>query len=255
MKITETKSASLEDISVLVESVWRSLSRTRRMSTPPSAAIEPRIGAARSIARSASWDSDSYEGGPVAPNECALLVLGCQPEILAAIPQHDELIARINKVVDIVRIHEGIVVHARLAFDPMDYRFPPLTNKEFGTVVQEHQLRNGTPGADLHPALSVRQEDIELRTTRLGVFSTTKLDEQLTNYGVTTLIVTGCHTSGAVLTTIREAADRDYRIIVVAGCTADPDSEVLDFLLERVFARQVEIWSAAQLYSSMAANK
>lgn len=255
MKITETKSASLEDISVLVESVWRSLSRTRRMSAPPSAATDPRIGAARSAARSASWGSDSYEGGPVAPNECALLVLGCQPEILTAITQHDELIARVNKVVDIVRIHEGIVAHARLAFDPMDYRFPPLTNKEFATVVQEQRLHNGTPDAGLHPELAVRPEDIELRTTRLGVFSAGDLDEQLTNYGVTTLIIVGCHTSGAVLTTIREAADRDYRIIVVAGCTADPDPVVHDFLVERVFPRQAEVWTAAQLYSSLAINK
>lgn len=255
MKITETKSVLLEDISVLVEAVWRNLSRSRRMGRGPSVAAGSRIGAARSAARSASPGSDSYEGGPVAPNECALLVLGCQPEILASIPQHDELIAKINKVVDIVRIHEGIVVHARLAFDPMDYRFPPLTNKEFATVVQEHRLQNGTPDAGLHPALAVRPEDIELRTTRLGIFSTTDLDEQLTNDGVTTLIVAGSHTSGAVLTTIREAADRDYRIIVVDGCTADTDAEVHEFLLERVLPRQAEVWTAAQLYSSMAANK
>lgn len=239
---------------MLVESILRSFTRSRRFSTPE-LPIEPLVGKPTSVVRSASWGSDSRRSAPVAPNECALLVLGCQPEILEVLADHEGLVAEINKVVDIARIHEGIVVHARLAFDPMDYRFPPLTNKEFGTVVQEHQLRNGTPGAGLHPALSVRQEDIELRTTRLGIFSTTKLDEQLTNYGVTTLIVTGCHTSGAVLTTIREAADRDYRIIVVAGCTADPDSEVHDFLLERVLPRQVEIWTAAQLYSSMAANK
>ncbi|WP_395307961.1 cysteine hydrolase [Mycobacterium sp. AMU20-3851] len=224
------------------------------MGTAPSVASDSRISAARSTASLPSSGGDSYQGGPVSPSECALLVLGCQPEILASIPQHDALIARINKVVDIARIHEGIVVHARLAFDQMDYRFPPLTNKEFATVVQEHRLRNGTPDAGLHPALSVRPEDIELRTTRWGIFST-GLDEQLTNYGVTTLIIAGCHTSGAVLTTIREAADRDYRIIVVAECTADADPEVHDFLLRRVFPRQAEIWTAAELYSSLAANK
>ena len=257
MKITETKPVSLDNISVLVESAWRHFSwpvnRSRKVDSPPH--ITADTGIARSVARSASSAVDPYEGGPVAPSECALLVLGCQPEILALIPQRDELIAKTNMVVDIVRIHEGIVVHARTAFDPTDYRFPPLTNKEFATVVQEHRLQNGTPDADLHPALSVRPEDIELRTTRLGIFSTTDLDEQLTNHGVTTLILAGCHTSGAVLTTIREAADRDYRIIVVAECTADSDPEMHDFLLRRVFPRQAEIWTAAELYSSLAANK
>lgn len=65
--------------------------------------------------------------------------------------------------------------------------------------------------AELHPAVALRSEAIQLRTTRFGVFCSGDLDEQLTNHGVTTLIIVGCHTSGSVLTTIREAADRDYR--------------------------------------------
>src|SRR6478735_6663904 len=215
-----SKTASLEDISVLVESVWRTLSwpvnRSGRVNPhprTPTAGIS--ISAPRPAPRSAPSATSPSSGGPIAPGECALLALGCQPGMLASVPEHDELIAKINKVVDIARIHDVIAVHARTAFDPMDYRFPPLTNKEFATVVGEHRLQNGTPDADFHPAVARRSEDIELRTTRLGVFSTGDLDEQLTNYGVTTLIIVGCHTSGAVLTTIREAADRDYRIIVV----------------------------------------
>ncbi|MET4431705.1 cysteine hydrolase [Mycolicibacterium sp. 624] len=244
---------------MLIGSVFRNLiwpaGLHRRASTPHHSAATLNNRTPRLVERPVPADFDIYGGGPVAANEFALLILGCQPEILAPIADHEELIAEINKVIDIVRIHEGTVVHARMAFDPMDYRFPPLTNKEFAAVVQEHRLENGTPGSESHPSLLKSPEDIEFRTTRLGIFSNTDLDELLTNYGITTLIIAGCHTSGAILTTIREAADRDYRIIMVEGCVADPEPELNRFLLRRIFPRQAEIWTAAQLYSSLAVSK
>jgi nicotinamidase-related amidase len=88
----------------------------------------------------------------------------------------------------------------------------------------------------------------------LGAFSTTDLDEQLTNMGVTTLIVAGAHTSGAVLSTVREAADRDYRLITLADCTTDRDPETHRLLMARILPRQVEITTAAGLYNALAAN-
>ncbi|WP_164478353.1 cysteine hydrolase [Mycolicibacterium stellerae] len=184
-----------------------------------------------------------------------MLLLGCQPGILDSVPDREVFITRVNAAIDVLRIHDAHVIHARLALDPVDNRFPPLTNKEFSTVVRERQLQNGTPDADLHPALAARPEDIEIRTTRLGVFSKTNLDEQLTNLGVTTLIVAGAHTSGAMLTVVREAADRDYRLIVLVDCATDPDPELHDLLCQRVFPRQAEVLTAAQLYTAMAANK
>jgi nicotinamidase-related amidase len=189
------------------------------------------------------------------PSECALLLLGCQPGILADIADHEAFVMKINAAIDIIRLYDGKVIHARMAFDASDYRFPPMTNKEFATVLRERHLQNGSPDADLHPALAARPDDTEVRTTRLGVFSTTNLDEQLTNDGVTTLIVAGAHTSGALLTTVREAADRDYRLIILVDCATDPDPEVHNLLFQRVFPRQTEIMTAAQLYTSMAANK
>ncbi|MEE6140125.1 cysteine hydrolase [Mycobacterium sp. 050128] len=190
--------------------------------------------------------------GSLEPNECALLLLGCQPGVLAAVPDHSAFVTKINTAIDVIRLHDGHVIHARMAFDPSDNRFPPMTNKQFSALVRARQLQNGTPDAELHPALAVRPHDIQVRTTRLGGFSTTNLDEQLTNHGVTTLIVAGAHTSGALLTTVREAADRDYRLIVLVDCAADPDPEVHSLLFQRIFPRQADILRVPQLYTAMA---
>ena len=40
---------------------------------------------------------------------------------------------------------------------------------------------------------------------------------------------------------------RIYRLIVLRDLTADPDQEVHDFLLERIFPRQAEVISSADV--------
>lgn len=187
--------------------------------------------------------------------ECALLVLGCQPGILDDLAGAQALILKINAAIDIVRLHGGHLGFARIALDDLDYQFTPTTNKEFSALARKRRFQNGTPESAIHQALAVQPGDIVFRTTRLGAFSTTDLDEQLTNLGVTTLIVSGAHTSGALLSTIREAADRDYRLLVLADCCADSDTETHRFLMTRIFPRQAELATAAELYMSLAAEK
>lgn len=189
------------------------------------------------------------------PKECALLLLGCEHGILDEVADAASLLLKINAAIDIVRLHGGHVGFARIAFEDLDYRFSPTTNKEFSVLTQQRRFRDGTPEAAIHQALAVQSDDIVVRTTRLGAFSTTGLDEQLTNLGVTTLIIAGAHTSGALLSTVREAADRDYRLIVLSDCCVDRDTETHRLLMERVFPRQADIVTAASLYMSLAAEK
>ena len=86
-----------------------------------------------------------------------------------------------------------------------------------------------------------RPQDIVVRKTRVGAFSTTDLAEQLGERGVDTLILAGISTSGVVLSTVRDAHDRDYRLFVLADVTADPEPGVHEFLTERIFPRQAYV--------------
>jgi nicotinamidase-related amidase len=63
----------------------------------------------------------------------------------------------------------------------------------------------------------------------------------LRSQGIGTLVLTGIATSGVVLSTLREAADKDYELVVLADCCADGDSEVHRVLLEKVFPRQADV--------------
>ncbi len=195
--------------------------------------------------------------GPVDvdPTECALLVTGCQPGVLENLPHPDNLLLKVNAAVDITRLHGGHIIFARMAFGDLDFRITPTTNQEFSVLARQGRFRNNTDESSIHHAVTLQPNDIIVRTTRLGAFSTTDLDEQLTNLGVTTLIVAGAHTSGTVLSTVREAADRDYRLIILSDCCADPDIETHRFLMTRIFPRQAEITVAAELYLSLATDK
>ena len=77
-----------------------------------------------------------------------------------------------------------------------------------------------------------------MRKQRVGAFSTTDLDDQLKARGIDTLVLAGISTSGVVLSTVLDAFDRDYRVIVLSDACADPDAEMHSFLLERASSRK-----------------
>ncbi|WP_308192793.1 cysteine hydrolase [Mycolicibacterium sp. OfavD-34-C] len=244
-------------------SSWRDRSVAARLRHWSAAVRQPKPAAAQRVGRHpADRRGPDISAVPtlrgaveVDPRECALLVAGCQPGILESLPDADNLVLKINAAIDIVRLHSGHIVFTQMAFDDLDFRFTPTTNREFSPLAREGRFRNHTAESAIHPAVAVHPNDITVRTTRLGAFSTSDLDEQLTNLGVTTLIVSGAHTSGTVLSTVREAADRDYRLVILSDCCADPDTEIHQFLMARIFPRQAEITSAAELYLSLAADK
>ena len=58
-------------------------------------------------------------------------------------------------------------------------------------------------------------------------------------------------TSGVVLSTVRAAADLDYRLIVVEDCCADQDADVHDFLTQRIFPRQAEVVTSSDVIQAL----
>jgi nicotinamidase-related amidase len=183
----------------------------------------------------------------VDPSQCALLVMDFQPVVLSSMDDADELIKNANDAIGRVRRFGGHVAFVRVALEDLDYSTVPATNKAFSAVAAARRLGAASPETAIHPDIDVEDGDIVARKTRVGALSTTDLDEQLTNLGVTTLIVAGVHTSGVVLSTVRHAADLDYRLILLSDCISDPDTEIHRALMERIFPRQAEVITVAGL--------
>jgi nicotinamidase-related amidase len=65
-------------------------------------------------------------------------------------------------------------------------------------------------------------------------------------------VLTGIATSGVVLSTVREAADKDYRLTVLSDGCADLDPEVHSVLMGKVFPRQADVLTAMQWVDGLA---
>ncbi|WP_316769321.1 cysteine hydrolase family protein [Streptomyces sasae] len=75
--------------------------------------------------------------------------------------------------------------------------------------------------------------------------SSTDVRGQLREQGVDTLVLAGLSTGGVVLTTLRQAADDDFRLYVLKDATSDP--EVHRVLTQKVFPHQAHVIETAEL--------
>jgi nicotinamidase-related amidase len=181
------------------------------------------------------------------PARSALLVMDYQVDIVQLAPEPDALVARMAAAIALARSAGVAVGYVRVAVTDADRAAVPDRNKSFSALATSDRLTDGTPGATIHPAVAPEAGDIVVRKIRVGAFSTTDLAAQLADRGIDTLILAGISTSGVVLSTIRDAADHDYRLIVLADCCADPDPEVHRILTERVFPRQADVVDSTEL--------
>jgi nicotinamidase-related amidase len=83
--------------------------------------------------------------------------------------------------------------------------------------------------------------EVVVTKKRVSAFAGSDLELVLRAHEVTDLVLAGIATSGVVLSTVREAADRDYAITVLADLCLDGDDEVHRVLTEKVFPRQADV--------------
>ena len=69
--------------------------------------------------------------------------------------------------------------------------------------------------------------------------------------GIDHLVLAGIATRGVVLSTLRQAADLDYRLTVLADGCLDADPEVHQVLLGKIFPRQAEVIGVAEWAASL----
>jgi nicotinamidase-related amidase len=98
----------------------------------------------------------------------------------------------------------------------------------------------------VHDEVAPQEGDIVVRKTRIGAFSTTDLEEQLQANGITTLVLAGFTTSGVVLSTLRDAIDRDYGVFVLSDGSADSQADVHTMLTEKVFPTHAHVVTAEE---------
>jgi nicotinamidase-related amidase len=131
------------------------------------------------------------------------------------------------------------VMFVRVAFRPgypevaeSNSTFAGLAARSGDTMTEAH------PATQLHSALEALPNEPVVLKRRVSAFSGSDLDVLLRAARADSLVLAGLSTSGVVLSTLRQAADLDYRITVLSDVCADTDPEVHRVLMEKVFPRQ-----------------
>jgi nicotinamidase-related amidase len=103
----------------------------------------------------------------------------------------------------------------------------------------------GDPAVEPHPRLMRGKGEVVVTKKRISAFAGSDLDVVLRSRDVTHLVIAGIATSGVVLSTVRDAADRDYELTVLEDLCLDSDDEVHRVLTTKVFIRQADVIVAA----------
>jgi len=89
--------------------------------------------------------------------------------------------------------------------------------------------------------LAPQPGDVTVLKRRASAFTGSDLEVVLRSRRIGTLVLCGIATGGVVLSTLREAADRDYRLVVLSDGCLDADPEVHRVLTEKLFPRQADV--------------
>jgi nicotinamidase-related amidase len=119
-------------------------------------------------------------------------------------------------------------------------------NKSFSAIKQNQAAFADPAASSVHADLAPQQGDIVVTKRRVSAFTGSDLEVILRSLGIQRMVLTGIATSGVVLSTLREAADKDYQLTVLSNGCADMDAEVHSVLLNKVFPRQADVMTVDQ---------
>ena len=183
------------------------------------------------------------------PSSSALLAMDYQVDVLEkfmAPADSTEVLSVLPKLLAAARAADMLVIYVVVSFRPGYPEVSPR-NPGFSFLAQSGLLQAASPGTQIHPAVAPVEGEPVVIKHRVSAFGGTDLQTILQSKAIETLVLAGVHTSGVVLSTLRQAFDLDYRILVAGDCCADPDREAHDMLLSRVFPKQATVTSAALL--------
>jgi nicotinamidase-related amidase len=185
------------------------------------------------------------------PRTSALLVMDFQTAIVEMVRVDQALLARTASLIEVARKGEMRVIYVVVGFRVGYPDFSPR-NKNLASVRASGRFVEGAAGSEVHAAVAPKPGDVTVTKHRVSAFAGTDLEMILRANAIETLVLVGIATSGVVLSTVRHAADADYRLVVVADCCSDGDQEVHRVLTEKVFLRQATVTTAEAVIGALA---
>jgi nicotinamidase-related amidase len=173
----------------------------------------------------------------------ALLLMDIQNGIVERLGADDAYLDRVVAAQERAEQAGMLVVLVRVGFGT---GFPEVSarNKGFSAARARPEMVLGHAGVEPHSRLMRGNGEVVVTKKRVSAFAGSDLELVLRARDVTGLVLGGIATSGVVLSTVREAADRDYELTVLEDLCLDGDEEVHQVLTGKVFPRQAAVISS-----------
>eukprot|EP00455_Lapot_gusevi_P014394 TRINITY_DN1717_c0_g1_i4.p1 TRINITY_DN1717_c0_g1~~TRINITY_DN1717_c0_g1_i4.p1 ORF type:complete len:211 (-),score=39.34 TRINITY_DN1717_c0_g1_i4:265-897(-) len=165
-------------------------------------------------------------------------------------------LARARQLLDAAREAGLPVIHVTVEFRPGCLEVSD-SNKFFAGVKKNQLLIEGSEQVKIPDVVAPLPNEPHVRKRRINAFYNTDLQTVLSaartrNGGrVHRLILAGVKTSGVILSTTRDASDRDYQITIVRDLCADMDAAAHECLMDRVFPSQADVVNSEFVISEL----
>ena len=185
-------------------------------------------------------------------NNTAVLIMDYQNDVLTHIPEERRkpLIQNVVRILEAARQAGIEVIHVANIFRE---GYPEINDKNriFREVKAKGMYQDGSSGAAIHSEVSPQKGEILIIKHRASAFHDTDLETILKNKGITQLFLIGVATEGCVLSTARQATDLDYSVVVISDGCADPDNEIHEALVKKVFLRAASVVTIEEFVSAV----
>lgn len=162
---------------------------------------------------------------------------------------------------NVIRNTASLIAAARAAAVPVIYisvgfrkGYPEVSknNTIFSSIKENGMFMADNESTAIHPEVAPAENEAVIVKRRVGAFSFTELEMILRAQGIETLILTGVTTSGVVLSTVGQAFDLDYRLVVAGDCCADPDHDTNLFILDKILPQHTIVTRSTEISEAWA---
>jgi nicotinamidase-related amidase len=185
-----------------------------------------------------------------AHREYGMALLAAPGETDEYFEQVDEILPRIRRLQDLARAHGIAVVHTHLCS-----RAPGGAD-----MCRSHRLRGwryaaGTKEAEFLPEVAPLPGELVVEKTSSGAFNSGGLEQALRNLGITRIVICGVDTRFCVETTVRDASDRGFEVVLVGDACASKTRELHEQGLAVLHNSYCCVWTAGRVAAEIEATR
>jgi nicotinamidase-related amidase len=173
-------------------------------------------------------------------NSTALLILDMQENLLQRLEGSEKLIDTVSKAIQYARENEIPVVYAVVGFRK---GLPEISihNKTFGNLASMLEKTSMESFMTIVPQLAPVENEPVVIKKRFSAFVGSDLEVILRSQQAKHLVMCGVVTSGVILSTALEAADKDYQLTILSDGCQDQQPDVHQMLMEKILPRHAII--------------